>query len=230
MTTYEQFIDSKTKIYKPTGFTVSDSDVNGMLFQFQREIVKWACRRGRAAIFAGTGLGKTFMQIEWARLVQKKAGKVIILAPLAVAPQTVEEAEKLGVTVNLVQKQDDCEADGIYITNYQKLSKFDAELWGAVVLDESSIIKHEDAKTRDAIIEDFGNTPYRLACTATPAPNDYMELGNHAEFLGVMSMSEMLSMYFVHDGGETQKWRLKGHAQDVFNHSAPRYRAEVTNS
>lgn len=182
------------------------------LYPFQADIVSWALRRGRAAVFADCGMGKTPMQLEWARHL---SGDVLILAPLAVAKQTVHEGKKFGIPVRYCRDESEREP-GITITNYEMLEHFTPEVFAGVVLDESSILKAYDGKTRTRIIEAFREVPYRLACTATPAPNDYMELGNHAEFLGVMTRAEMLSMFFVHDGGETQTWRLKGHAQQDF--------------
>lgn len=181
-----------------------------MLMGFQKDITRWALRKGRAAIFADCGLGKTPMQLEWASHIP---GKVLILAPLAVAQQTVREGDKFGIPCAYSRNGS---AGKITITNYEMLEHFDPSEYDGVVLDESSILKAYSGKIRTAIIEAFEKTPYRLACTATPAPNDYMELGNHAEFLGVMKRTEMLSMFFVHDGGETQKWRVKGHAEDHF--------------
>jgi len=183
-----------------------------MLFDFQRDIVNWALRRGRAAIFADCGMGKTPMQLEWAKHIP---GEVLILAPLAVSAQTVREGAKFGVPVAYARKDSQI-TERITVTNYEMLDHFDIDRFAGVVLDESSILKAYDGKTRTAIIDGFAQTPFRLACTATPAPNDYMELGNHSQFLGVMSYTEMLSMFFVHDGGETQKWRLKGHAESEF--------------
>jgi hypothetical protein len=185
-----------------------------MLFDFQRDIVSWALRRGRAAVFADCGLGKTPMQLEWAHRVP---GRVLILAPLAVSGQTAREGKKFGIDVTIAKDQKESDAGGkITVTNYEKLEHFDPSKYDGVVLDESSILKAYDGKTRTQIIESFNKTPFRLACTATPAPNDYMELGNHAQFLGVMSREEMLAMFFVHDGGETSKWRIKGHAEPEF--------------
>lgn len=183
-----------------------------ILFDFQRDLVKWALRRGRACLFEDCGLGKTFQQIEWARQIP---GNVLILAPLAVADQTVKEAAKLECLVRYCRSQSEVKK-GITITNYEMLEHFNPKKFKGVVLDESSIIKHFEGKFRNAIITGFADTPYRLACTATPAPNDHMELGNHAEFVGAMSRTEMLSMFFVHDGGDTSKWRLKGHAEIEF--------------
>jgi superfamily II DNA or RNA helicase len=208
---YDAFLDRKAIIDPATGLD-SVPVLSVSLFDFQRDIVAWALRRGRAAIFADCGLGKTLMQLEWARRIP---GDVLILAPLAVSAQTVREGDKFGITVRIARKQPDV-VSGITITNYEMLQHFDPSRFAGIVLDESSILKSYDGKTRTQIIESFAHTPFRLACTATPAPNDYMELGNHAEFLGVMSRVEMLSMFFVHDGGETQKWRLKGHAETEF--------------
>jgi len=190
--------------------------LNDMLFPFQHDLVSWAVRKGRAALFCDCGMGKTPMQLAWAAdVVRETLGNVLIVAPLAVSKQTRNEGEKFGVNVTVCNSQDEVKP-GVNITNYEKLHNFAPELFSGVVLDESSIIKHHTSKTRDALIEAFKMTPYRLACTATPAPNDYMEIGNHAEFLGVMSRSEMLSMFFIHDGGDTSKWRLKGHGAARF--------------
>ena len=210
---YKDFIESKSKKMEAVGF--SSIGINPMLFDFQRAIVDWACKRGRAAIFADTGLGKTPMQVEWARQVSKHTdGRVLIVAPLCVAQQTEEEAAKFGVSARYLRKDND-EQD-IVITNYEMLDHFDPSDFAGVVLDESSILKSHDSKTRAKIIEMFSGVPYRLSCTATPSPNDHMELGNQAEFLGVMTAVEMLAMYFVHDGGDTAQWRLKGHGKGKF--------------
>ena len=206
---YAKFLESKQITDMPTGMDVSSNNINPMLFDFQRDITRWALKRGRAAIFADCGLGKTPMQLEWANHID---GNVLILAPLAVSQQTVREGKKFGVDVTYSRKGHEV----FTITNYEMLSHFDADYFTGIVLDESSIIKNYSGKLRNEIIAKFKDTPFRLACTATPAPNDYMELGNHAEFLGVMTRAEMLAMFFIHDGGETQKWRLKGHADDKF--------------
>ena len=188
----------------------------GVLFPFQRDIVNWGLRRGRAALFAGTGLGKSLMELSWADAVHRETGKDILhLAPLAVSSQMIREADKFHIAARLVRSQDECLA-GNNITNYQKLDHFDLSRFGGVILDESSILKSYDGHYRTRLIEACRNIPFRLAATATPAPNDFMELGNHAEFLGVMSYTDMLATFFTHDGGETQKWRLKGHAEDEF--------------
>lgn len=208
---YSAFLERKASVDPMTGLA-EVPPLNPLLFPFQHDIVAWALRRGRAAIFADCGMGKTPMQLEWARHIP---GRVLILTPLAVAAQTVREAAKFGIDGVTYSRSGDADSR-IVVTNYEMLERFSPDDFAGVVLDESSILKAFDGKTRTKIIESFCNTPYRLACTATPAPNDYMELGNHAEFLSVMSRAEMLSMFFVHDGGETQKWRLKGHAEADF--------------
>lgn len=208
---YAEFLEKKKIFDNPTGLTVVPS-LNPMLFEFQRDIVKWALKRGRAAIWADCGLGKGPMALEWAKHVP---GRVLIVAPLAVSHQFKREAEKFGVDVCVAKTPDQAEGR-IIITNYERVELFDASEFTGVVLDESSILKAHDGKTRSMMIEKFKQTPFRLCCTATPAPNDHMELGNHAEFLGTMSRVEMLSMFFVHDGGDTAKWRLKGHAKSEF--------------
>lgn len=224
---YEYFLQSKKVSIQDTGFEVDESKLNSHLFDFQRHIVKTALRKGRYAIFADCGLGKTLMQLEWARQVCLHSGRsVIILAPLAVAGQTIKEGEKFGIEVykaegHFFEDSANCHSPTkgrIFITNYEQLPNIQdcVSTFAGVVLDESSILKNFQGKFRNAIIETFSNTPFKLACTATPSPNDHMELGNHAEFLNVMDRNEMLAMYFVHDGGQTSKWRLKGHAQDDF--------------
>lgn len=207
---YEEFLAAKA--HSVDAVPVPHGELAAHLFPFQRDLVAWALRRGRAAIFADTGLGKTAMQVEWARCVARH-GRVLILAPLAVAEQTQREAARFGVDV-AVRRRD--EGDAITIANYEMLHAFDPAAFDGVALDESSILKAYDGKTRTQIVESFGRTRWRLACTATPAPNDFTELGNHAEFLGVRSRVEMLAEFFCHDGGETQTWRLKGHAEEAF--------------
>lgn len=213
---YKEFLENKRFVLESSGFDVDKSELNPKMYDFQKDIVRWALAKGRACIFADCGLGKTLMQLEWAHHVHIKTGeKVLILAPLSVCEQTKREGALFGYDVTVCENQNDVR-DGINITNYEKLDKFVAEEFSGIVLDESSILKSFTGKVRTAIIDNFEQTPYKLACTATPAPNDYMELGNHSEFCGVMRRSEMLAMFFVHDGGETSKWRLKGHAEDVF--------------
>lgn len=213
--TYEQLLARKKKRVQDAGFTVQESNLNPHLFDFQRHIVTTALRKGRYAIFADCGLGKTLMQLEWANHVTKHTDSpVLILTPLAVSGQTIQEGAKFGIPVERLRS--DVFGQGIYVTNYEQLDNIEPEQFAGVVLDESSILKNFEGKTRNAIIEGFSNTRFKLACTATPSPNDPMELGNHSEFLNVMSRNEMLAMYFVHDGGDTSKWRIKGHAQQSF--------------
>jgi hypothetical protein len=214
---YDEFIKNKALVIESAGIDISTDELNPLLFDFQKDIVRWALVKGRAAIFADCGLGKTAMQLEWAEQIRKRTGgKVIVIAPLAVASQTKEEGAKFGIDVNICTSQADVVADMVNITNYEKLEKFTGSEFTAVVLDESSILKAFAGKVRNQIINMFQKVQFKLACTATPAPNDYMELGNHSEFLGVMTRAEMLSMFFVHDGGQTSKWRLKGHAENLF--------------
>jgi superfamily II DNA or RNA helicase len=212
---YQELLRRKDLHVPPTG--IGGADVSAEhLFPFQRDLVRWALRRGRAALFADTGLGKTRQQLTWADAVATyTGGRVLILAPLAVATTgTVPEAQNIGIGVRYARKQAD--ADRITVTNYDMLEHFDPSAFAGIVLDESSILKDETSKTRNEIIGAFAGTPFRLACTATPSPNDFTELGNHAEFLGVMRRVEMLAQFFTHDGGSTQDWHLKGHAREKF--------------
>lgn len=212
---YSDFIDNKKIAVCNTGI-VEDVTIRGSLFHYQKDIVKWALKKGRAAIFADCGMGKTAMQLEWAYHVNRHTLKpVVILAPLAVGMQTVKEGKKFGIEVNYCRDQSDFK-DGINILNYEIIHKFDLFDIGGIVLDESSILKSSNGKTRNLLIDTFKKTQFKLACSATPSPNDYMELGSHSEFLGILNHEEMLAMFFTHDGGETQKWRLKGHARNLF--------------
>ena len=211
---YHEFIKNKAIVYQPSGFDCTERNEN--LFGWQNDVVRWALRKGKCAIFSDCGTGKTRMLLQWADMVHKHENKaVLILAPLAVAQQTKAEGVLCGIDVKVVRDQSECE-NGLNITNYEMLQHFDASFFCGVVLDESSIIKHKDGKTRQMIQDMFEETAYKLCCTATPAPNDFMELGTHAQFLGVMKQTEMLATFFVHDGGETQNWRLKGHAEKKF--------------
>lgn len=203
---YEDFIARKRRNVAPAGRHVDLDDINPTLHMWQREIVQWAVGRGRCAIFADCGLGKTFMQLEWARLM---GDSTLIIAPLSVARQTVREATKLGIDATYVRSGDAVTGPGVWVTNYEMLDHFDVDAFDAVVLDESSILKNVDGKTRRRLTEHLAAVPHRLACTATPAPNDVAELCNHAEFLGVMPRNEMLAAFFVHD---EIGWRIKGHA------------------
>jgi DNA modification methylase len=208
-TRYSQFIAGKS-LNTPSA-PIPHGEIAGPLFPFQRRIVTWALDKGRAAIFADCGMGKTLMQLTWAA----HCDRTLLLAPLAVAHQTVAEAKRFGIDAEYARDPSEAKSR-IVVTNYERLEKFLPWSGDAVVLDESSILKAYDGKTRTMIIDAFSRTPHRLACTATPAPNDFMELGNHAQFLGVMTREEMLAMYFTHDGGDTSKWRLKGHAEHDF--------------
>lgn len=206
---YAEYIQSKSRTDHPTGIDVAVKDLNPMLFDFQRDIVRWALKRGRAAIFADCGLGKTPMQLEWARHVSTM-GKVLIVAPLAVSAQTQREGVKFGVDV--AHSQDGTVTAPITITNYERLHHFDTADFVGIVLDESSILKSYTGKYRNELVLRWKKLPYRLACTATPAPNDYMELGNHSEFLGVMDGSEMLASFFINDPANVGRYKVKGHA------------------
>lgn len=210
---YRTFLAKKQFPLAPAGFTVDQ--VNPALFDFQRDITKWAIKKGKAALFEDCGLGKTAQQLEWASQVFQYTGKpVIIFAPLAVSRQTQREGEKFQVPVTICREQSGISI-GVNVANYEMLKHFDAREFGGIVIDESSILKGDGPMRRD-ITAFAQNIAYRLAATATPAPNDHMELGNHAEFLGIMSKSEMLATFFVHDGEDTSKWRLKGHAEAAF--------------
>jgi len=212
--TYVDFVHRKTVRTQASGFSAS---IDYGLFDFQRAITEWALRRGRAAVFADTGLGKMAMEIAWADQVCKHTnGSVIILAPLAVAQQLAREGRRMGVDVLHAKSGEQSPAQGITVTNYERLHLFDPARYSGVVLDESSCIKHQGSKTFTQLCEAFRDTPYKLPATATPAPNDWTELGTHAEFLGICTRAEMLSEFFCHDGGETQVWRLKGHARAEF--------------
>lgn len=208
---YKEFLRMKERNIRPSGFEVTG--LNNQLKDFQKFAVKVALHKGRFALFEDCGLGKTFQSLEWSKHVSNHTGKPVLnLAPLAVVGQTVQEGKKFGIDVF---EGWDYYAP-IQITNYEQLENIDVSNYAGVVIDESSILKNFEGAYRNLIIDKFRHTPYKLACTATPSPNDPMELGNHFEFLGVMSRTEMLATYFVHDGGETSKWRLKGHAFDKF--------------
>lgn len=215
MTTYAEFLAAKAISDPPTGIA-SVPELATHLFPFQRDIVRWALRRGRAAIWADCGLGKGPMQLEWCRQVATHTqGDVLLVAPLAVSQQFVREAEKFGVAIQYAKSQAGVRS-GITVTNYERFESFDPSHFSGVALDESGILKSFDGATSSALIAAFQQTPFRLASTATPAPNDFMELGTHAEFIGAMTRAEMLAMFFVHDGGETQKWRIRGHGGGDF--------------
>jgi superfamily II DNA or RNA helicase len=213
---YQDWLARKALVVVPAGF--EPGDLSPALFPFQADLTRWALRHGRAALFADTGLGKTLMQLEWAWRVHVHTGApVLILTPLAVAAQTVAEAARFGIEATLCRDAADW-SPGINVTNYERLHRFEGHLpgIGGVVLDESSCLKDFTSKTRTDLIERFRSVPFRLACTATPSPNDHTELGNHAEFLGVMTRSEMLASYFINDGDKANTWRLKRHAEHDF--------------
>lgn len=214
---YEEFLESKKRIAVSSGFDYPKEKMRPMLFEWQKDIVRWALKKGRAAFFLDCGLGKAAQSLQWGTAVNEHCGApVLFVCPLSVAEQTKREGDKFGFkNVKVVRDQSEI-INGINVTNYEVLSHFDADAFCGVILDESSILKNYSGKVRTEIIEMFERTPYKLSCTATPSPNDYMELGNQAEFCGVMSRTEMLATYFIHDGGDTSKWRLKGHAQERF--------------
>lgn len=229
---YRQFIAQKKPVFGNHGITVSADQVHPSLKPFQRDIVVWAAKKGRAATFADTGLGKTRVSLEWARLLGQRT---IFVAPLSVARQTVREARKIDLEVRYVRSPEQVTGDHLlWITNYEMIEKFDPSQFGAVVLDESSILKAIDGKTRRTLTEMFSRTPYRLCCTATPAPNDLVEIGNHAEFLGISTASEMKAMFFINanidhyiefagvrmrrkgSNAGGQEWRLRHHGEEPF--------------
>lgn len=208
MSAYADFIASKALAAPMLGVEVKAGDLNPTLHPFQAEIVTWAAQVGRAAIWADTGLGKTVMLLEWARVV---GDTVLVIAPLAVCHQTVREAERLlGMTVRYVRDGSAVDGPAVWVTNTEMVGHFDPAMFDAVVLDESSILKNSDGATRTRLIAWASDVPRRLACTATPGPNDVEELTNHAEWLGVSTRTQMLAAYFVHDA---DGWRVKGHAR-----------------
>jgi DNA modification methylase len=212
---YDQFITEKTRRFTSHGF--EPLNITAPLFEWQSHVVKWAVKNGRAALFEDCGLGKTAQQLEWASQVcRHTGGSVIILTPLSVARQTANEAAKFGIVAAVAESQDDVKSPGIWITNYEKLEKFDATQFVGVVLDESSILKNFTGKMRQLLTATFSETPYRLCCTATPSPNDYTEFGQHADFLGVCSPAQMLATFFINDTFNTGDWRLKKHAEKEF--------------
>lgn len=216
---YQELLATKRAIVAPVGFNVSRDAIHTKLFEFQRDIVLWAIRKGRCAIFADTGLGKTFMLLEWARLVTLETHKpTLIVAPLSVARQTVNEAHKIDSEAIYIRSMEAVTPDkNLYITNYEMIEHMDESAFGAVILDESSILKNLDGKLRHLLTEMFKDTPYRLCCTATPAPNDITEIGRHAEFLGIMSNAEMLAAFFINDMKQKDGvYRLKRHAVKPF--------------
>lgn len=212
---YDEFIAGKTRRAMSHGF--EPLPITAPLFDWQAHVVRWAVKQGRGALFEDCGLGKTIQQLEWAHQVrQHSGGPVLILTPLAVAHQTAHESERFGITAQVVESGDQISGEGIWITNYEKLSHFDGVEFAGVVLDESSILKNFTGKTRIMLTERFAQTPYRLCCTATPSPNDYTEFGQHADFLGVCTPQQMLATFFINDTFNTGDWRLKRHAENQF--------------
>lgn len=222
MTTYAEFLARKHVRVEQPGRDIPASDVHPMLHDWQNELVRWAVRTSRAALWADTGMGKTVMQLEWARL---SAPTSLIVAPLAVCQQTVREAAKLGIEAHYIRHHDAVDRPGIYVTNYEQVPNMLPEFFGAVVLDESSILKQSDGKTRSMLIDWAADIPHRLACSATPAPNDPEELTNQAEWLGRMSRTHMLAAYFIHDN---DGWRLKGHARQPMMHWMAQWAVALT--
>lgn len=214
ITEYDEFIERKTRRADTRGF--EPAAIEAPLFPFQKHVVEWAVRKGCAALFEECGLGKTLQQLEWARQVAAHTGgAVIVLTPLAVAPQTLAEAKRFGIDARIAKDASEV-APGINITNYEKIDLFDGAKFAGVVLDESSILKNFTGKTRIKLTDRFRATPYRLCCTATPSPNDYTEFGQHADFLGVCSPAQMLATFFINDTFNTGDWRLKKHAETQF--------------
>ena len=213
---YDEFLISKKRNIPDSGFLVELSDLNKKLFDWQKVIIKWAILKGKCALFLDTGLGKTFCQLEWAYQIHKETKQnIIIFAPLAVSYQTQREGKKYGIDVNICRDMGQVKS-GINIANYEIIDNFDLEKFIGIVLDESSIIKHFGTKTSAKLIDRCMQVKYKLCCTATPAPNDYMEIGMHSEFLNIMKRQEMLATFFINDANDTGRWRLKGHAKDKF--------------
>lgn len=208
--TYEEFLKTKEKRAESCGFDINRDSITPYAFDYQKDIIAWACKKGKCAILTGCGSGKTLMQLEWCKAVHKQTEKpVLIIAPLSVVRQTQGEAEKFSIChVNICRKPEDV-VNGINITNYEMIEHFEPQVFSGVCLDESSILKSFTGKYQQLLTEMFCKTPYRLLCTATIAPNDYTEIGTSCEFLGIMSRAEMLATYFIHDSGDTSKWRLK---------------------
>lgn len=215
--TYQEFLKSKELKTIEAGFDVDRDEICPMAFDFQKDLIQWACKKGKAAVLIGCGCGKTIISLSWAELVHKRTGgDILIIAPLSVVEQTKREAEKFHtLPVNICRTQEDVR-HGLNITNYEMAEHFDHKSFIGVVLDESSILKSFNSKTTVNFTEWFKNTPYKLLCTATIAPNSYVEIGTSCEFLGIMSRSEMLATYFIHDSGKTSEWRLKKAAKQKF--------------
>ena len=213
---YHELIARKRVTFEPRGLSNVPS-LNSAMFPHQHHSTEFALRTGCAALFLDTGLGKSLCALDWGRVIVEETNKpVLMLAPLAVAGQHERESVKFGIDAKAIREADEVGGPRVYITNYDRLDRFDASQFGGVILDESSIIKSFTGQTTRRLIETFRKTPYRLACTATPAPNDHAELGQHSEFLGALSQSQMLVRWFLHDSADTGTWRMKGHAVEDF--------------
>lgn len=217
MNDYQAFLRSKINVASYAGFEVTAPNIHPLLFDWQSEIVRWSLRLGKAALFEECGTGKTLQQAEWSNHVQRHTGgRVLIAAPLAVAHQTIREGEKINLPIAYIRHQEEAARPGVYITNFDMLKEFDGSLWDGIVLDESSILKAYTGATKRMILEMFERTPYKLACTATPAPNDHLELGNHAQFLNIMQSNEMIQRWFINDSMQAGNYRLKKHAEQDY--------------
>lgn len=208
--TYKEFLKTKEMRAEACGFDIGRDSITPYAFDYQKDIITWACKKGKCAILTGCGTGKTLMLLEWCNAVHKQTNKpVLIVSPLSVVNQTQREAQKFEIcAVNVCRKQADV-INGVNITNYEMIEHFDGAAFVGVCLDESSILKSFTGKYQQILTDMFCKTPYRLLCAATIAPNDYTEIGTSCEFLGIMSRTEMLATYFIHDSGDTSKWRLK---------------------
>lgn len=216
LSAYHDLVARKHVAFEPRGLTAVPS-LNGALKDHQAHCVEFALRCGSAALFLDTGLGKTFCAEEWGRVIVEATNRpVLMLAPLAVSAQHEREGERFGIDVKAVREPDEITIPRVYVTNYERLARFEVDEFAGIILDESSILKSFMGKTTRTLIETFSRTPYRLACTATPAPNDHVELGSHAEFLGSMAQNQMLQRWFLHDSADTGTWRMKGHAVEDF--------------
>lgn len=214
---YEEFLKSKHKTVQPSGFDVDISELNPRLFEWQKVTTQWLIRKGKACYFADTGLGKTITELEFADKVSKKTnGKVLIVTFLTVAIQTESESRKFGYNAKLVRNQSECTENGVYITNYEMLEHFSSDGFTGIVLDESSILKSYMGVTKQKIIKEWGDIEYKLSCTATPSPNNQMEILNQAEFLGIMKSHEALAIWFINDTSQSGNYMLKGHAIKSF--------------
>lgn len=216
---YHDFIKSKNVSVNSYGFDVAIDDINPRAHEWQRRAIQWALKRGRAAKFWDTGLGKTLAQLTWAEhVVKHTGGRVLLHCPVGVRQQTLKEAQRFDVSVDVAvcDSGDQMPERGIVIANYEKLHKFDTRDFVGVVLDESSILKSFTGATKQSLCNNWNHVDFRLACTATPSPNDHMELGNHAQFLGVMNSNEMLSRWFYNDTMKAGGYKILPHGEADF--------------